>query len=249
VRAKDGKTMTRNKDLKRIIRTRMQKTGEAYTAARAQLVKVPPARQPLAPAIDRAALAGMSDAKITAKTGRTWQDWERVLDADQAATLPHRDIARLVHGKHGVDDWWAQTVTVGYERIKGLRDRGQRRGGAYEASKSRTFDVPVGTIFEAWTDEPTRRQWLDNDEVTLRSATPQKRLRLQWTDGAIVAVEFTAKSDAKCIVAVTHTKLASKAAVDQAKTYWTGRLEALAAVLAEARRAGKAQPAQALRGG
>ena len=31
--------MTQNKDLKRLVRARMKKTGEAYTAARAQIMK------------------------------------------------------------------------------------------------------------------------------------------------------------------------------------------------------------------
>ena len=31
--------MPRDKDLKRLVRTRMKKTGEAYTAARAQILK------------------------------------------------------------------------------------------------------------------------------------------------------------------------------------------------------------------
>jgi len=40
-------TMPTNKDFKRLVRARMQKTGEAYTAARAQLLSRPPA--PTAP--------------------------------------------------------------------------------------------------------------------------------------------------------------------------------------------------------
>jgi hypothetical protein len=32
-------TMPRQKDLKRLVRARMRKTGEAYTAARAQILK------------------------------------------------------------------------------------------------------------------------------------------------------------------------------------------------------------------
>jgi hypothetical protein len=34
-------TMTENKDLKRIVRARMTKTGESYTAARAHIAKTP----------------------------------------------------------------------------------------------------------------------------------------------------------------------------------------------------------------
>ncbi len=36
--------MPRNKDLKRLVRARMKKTGEAYTAARAQITRKSPAK-------------------------------------------------------------------------------------------------------------------------------------------------------------------------------------------------------------
>ena len=74
----------------------------------------------------------MTDAAIAAKTGRTWRQWVDALDADGAASMTHRDIAAMVHAKHHVGDWWAQTVTVGYERVKGLRERGQRRNGTVQ---------------------------------------------------------------------------------------------------------------------
>src|SRR5918994_2103604 len=154
-------TMPRDKDRKRIIRNRMKKTGETYTTARAHVISKPKLNQPPARAMDHAALAGISDDAIAAKTGRTWRQWMRVLDADDAAAMRHRDIAALVHQKHGISDWWAQTVTVGYERIKGLRDRGQRRDGAYEVGKTRTFSVPVNTLFDAWAENTVRRRWLD----------------------------------------------------------------------------------------
>jgi len=224
--------MPRDKDRKRIIRKRMKKTGESYTTARAHVVSKTKEKQPPARTVDHAALAGMTDKTVAAKTGRTWREWVRLLDADDAAAMPHRDIAALVHSKHGVGDWWAQTVTVGYERIKGLRDRGQRRGGAYEANKSKTFSVPVKTLFDAWADDATRRRWLDGVDATVRTATAPKGIRLQWPDGTIVVVGFTAKSDAKSVVALTHTKLRDRAASAEAKKYWTDRLDALASVFA-----------------
>ena len=225
--------MPRNKDRKRIIRSRMKKTGESYTAARVQVLSKATIKQP-ARSVDHAALAGMSDDKISAKTGRTWIEWVRVLDADNAATMPHREISTLVHGKHGVGDWWAQAVTVGYERIKGLRERGQRRSGAYETSKSRTFDVPVTALFRAWANDRTRSRWLRGVESSVRTATAPKSLRLQWPDGTIVAVSFTAKGPKKSAVALAHTKLRSKSAADEARKQWTDRLDALGSVLGEA---------------
>lgn len=224
--------MPRDKDRKRIIRNRMQKTGEAYTAARAHvLAKKKVKESPSRPA-DHAALAGKSDDKIAAKTGRTWADWVRVLDADDAAAMPHRDIAALVHGKHHVGDWWAQTVTVGYERIKGLRERGQRLDGTYEVGKSKTFNVPVKTLFQAWAEDATRRRWLDGVKSVVRTARPPKVIRLQWPDGTIVVVGFTAKGDAKSNVALAHTKLRDRDASDAARKDWTRRLDTLAALLA-----------------
>jgi hypothetical protein len=222
--------MTRQKDRKRIIRNRMKKTGESYTAARAQVLSKPNSRQPAAPAVDYAALAGMSDDKVAAKTGRTWKQWADTLDRDDASAMPHRDIAQLVHTRHGVGDWWAQTVTVGYERIKGLRDRGQRRGGGYETTKSKTYNVPVATLFRAWSDDATRRRWIGSAKATVRKATPSKSVRLQWPDGTIIAVLFTPKGS-KSAVAVTQTKLPTKAAADAAREEWAARLQALAQVV------------------
>jgi hypothetical protein len=223
--------MPRNKDQKRVIRNRMKKTGESYTAARVQILSKPTVRRPAVRSVDYATLAGMSDEKIAAKTGHTWREWVRLLDGDNAAAMPHGKIAALLHGKHRVGDWWAQTVTVGYERIKGLRERGQRRDGAYEVNKSRTFDVPVSALFHVWAADSIRERWLGGVRSTVRTATAPKSLRLQWPDGAVVVVGFTAKSPTKSVVSLAHTKLPSKAAADEARRFWTSRLEALTSLL------------------
>lgn len=238
--------MTRHKDLKRIIRDRMEKTGESYTTARLRIVsKQPPPNLPAARSVDLAALAGMSDDKIAAKTGRTWRDWVRVLDADNAASMPHRDIALLVGSKHGAAMWWAQTVTVGYERIKGLRERGQRRSGEYEVGKSKTFGVSVNTLFDAWANAATRRRWLDGVKLVVRTANRPKSMRLQWPDGTLVVVGFIAKGSAakggaKSVVSLAHTKLPTRAASDAAKKFWTNQLAALSSLLGERKSSGRA---------
>jgi hypothetical protein len=221
--------MPRNKDLKRLVRARMSKTGESYTAARVQiLAKSKPKKQPA----DYAALAGMKDAPLKQKTGCTWERWVRALDRDGAERLSHREIAALVSTKYKVGDWWTQTVTVGYERIKGLRARGQRRDGSYEASKSRTYNVPVTRLFEAWADANVRRRWLDGVTVKIRTATAPKSMRLDWSDRSIIAIGFMAKGASKSAVAVQHTKLPDKNKAEQLKRYWSERLDALGDVLA-----------------
>lgn len=222
--------MPKQKDLKRLVRTRMEKTGESYTTARAQITR---AKKPAAivPASQYAALAGMSDDALRAKTGRTWKQWVSALDAVDAWTLPHRDIARYLKDDAGLEPWWSQTVTVGYERIRGLRDVGQRRGGAYEANKSRTYAVPAARLYRALADVRNRRRWLDEDGAVVRSTRPGKTVRLEWPDGTRVELTVAAKGRAKSTVAVQHTGLSSRPRADRARRAWHDRLDALGAFL------------------
>jgi uncharacterized protein YndB with AHSA1/START domain len=214
--------MPTQKDLKRLIRSRMQKTGEAYTAARLQLLKKKE------PAADYVSTAGMSDASVKKASGRTWAEWVSLLDAARSAEKPHREIVAHVSSL-GTPDWWSQMITVGYERIRGLRERGQRRGGGYSASKSRTFPVPVARLYRAIRDDKQRRRWL-NVRATFRSGTPAKRMRMTWEDGSVVTFEFTAKGT-RSAVAVGHEKLPDKAAAEAVKKAWEERFERLAEFL------------------
>jgi uncharacterized protein YndB with AHSA1/START domain len=212
--------MPKQKDLKRLVRSRMKKTGEAYTAARLQVLQ----KSESAPS-HYADVAGMSDASVSKRTGRTWAQWVGVLDRARAAEKPHREIAEYVSSL-GTPDWWSQMVTVGYERIRGLRDRGQRRGGGYEASKSRTFHVSVGALFNAFANAQQRRRWLPV-KIAVRSATPQKRMRVTWDDDTVVVLGFTSKGTAKSTVAVGHQKLPNRSAADAMKKAWSGYFDRL----------------------
>jgi hypothetical protein len=230
--------MPANKDFKRLVRGRMQKTGESYTAARAHLLKqnpaAPAAARPSAArpaAVDYAKLAGRSDAIIKERTGCTWERWVKALDYAQAYTWTHREIAQHVHQKYTVPGWWAQAVTVGYERIKGLRAVGQRRDGSFEANKSRTFSVPLVRLYRAFHDARTRAQWLPGVDLTVRTATRGKSMRITWPDRTSVAVGFSGRGQGKSQVAVQHEKLADRAAQVRMKQYWAERLDALGQVL------------------
>jgi hypothetical protein len=215
--------MPKNKDLKRLARARMKKTGESYTSARAELVKK--SKQ------DFAERAGMSDRVVSAKTGRTWEEWVRLLDARGARSMIHRDIAAYLNEEQGVPGWWAQTVTVGYERIRGLRDVGQRRSGEYEASKSKTLRVPLPALFKAFTVARTREKWLPGAKWTVRTTVAQKSLRVTWEDGTSVEFYFVPKGRHKSQVAIQHRKLTTRAQAAKAKTYWGERLDRLATLL------------------
>ncbi len=226
--------MPTDKDFKRLVRGRMQKTGESYTTARAHLRKQEPttAVAPAPSAADYAKLAGRSDAILKENTGCTWERWVKALDRAKAHTWPHREIAKYVHEKYKIPGWWAQTVTVGYERIKGLRAVGQRRDGSFEANKSKTFPVPLARLYQAFHSARMRARWLPGVALTVRIATPEKSMRITWPDRTSVVVGFEGKGPRKSLVALQHGKLPDRAAATRVKEYWTERLGALEGMLA-----------------
>jgi hypothetical protein len=217
--------MPTNKDFKRVVRARMTKTGESYTAARAQLL-----RNTSPASTDYASLAGKSDAAIEKATGCTWERWVYALDRAKASEWPHRDIATYVQQKYKVSDWWAQSVTVGYERIKGLRVPGQRRDGSYEATKSKVIAVPVGKLYGAVSNAAVRAQWLDVP-LDVTSASKNKSMRARFPDGTPLDFGFVGKGEAKSQVALGHRKLKSPADATRMKAFWTEKLNALAELL------------------
>jgi hypothetical protein len=239
--------MPANKDFKRLVRGRMQKTGESYTAARANLLRTNAKRrqagkmadasavQPVssaAPAnLDYANLAGISDVVIKAKTGCTWERWVRALDHVEANTWPHREIARYIHEKYRTPSWWTQTVTVGYERIKGLRTIGQSRDGGFNANKSRTYGVPLPRLYRAFRDKRARAEWLPEIDLVVRTATRDKYLRITWPDGTSVDAGFLRKGPGKSQVAIAHRDFPDKAAAQRGKQFWAERLDALGSLL------------------
>ena len=224
--------MPTDKDFKRLVRGRMQKTGESYTAARAHLRKQSPTASVIKPApADYAKLAGKSDAVLKQNTGCTWERWIKALDHAKAHEWSHREIAKYVMDQYRIPGWWAQTVTVGYERIKGRRAIGQRVDGSFEASKSKTFAVPLDRLYHAFHDGRTRARWLPGVDLTVRAATRDKSMRITWPDRTSVEVWFTTRGAAKSNVALAHGKLPDRDSSARVKQFWAERFEALEELL------------------
>lgn len=225
--------MPKQKDLKRLVRARMQKTGESYTSARTQVIakRATPAPK-LAPATqDLAAIAGMSDAAVKKGTGCDWSRWVKSLDQWGAAKMSHKEIAELIHSKWKASGWWSQMVAVGYERVRGLREKGQKRSGSYTIGKSRTFPVAVEQLFAAFTP-PRLSRWLDGAKPTVRKATAPKSVRITWEDGTKVEVILLKKGETKSQAQIQHDGFLSKAAAERMRAWWTERMATLGEQLA-----------------
>lgn len=218
--------MTERKSFKREVRARMAKTGERYTTARRQLeAKRPP---------DPAPELVTSARAVEQATGRSWDAWFVALDDWGARGRPHREIARHLRDELAVGAWWAQAITAGYERSRGLRATHQRADGGYAVGVSKTVAAPVERLFAAVVDPGLRARWLTDGQLAERTVAPPRSARFDWGDGRTrVAFWFTAKGDARSTVGVEHERLADADEAAQAKAAWKARLMRLADVLAD----------------
>ena len=137
----------------------------------------------------------LSDATMAAATGTHPRDWFEVLDAHEATSWTHTEIAHWLVGHDGVDGWWAQSITVRYEQARGMRAPGQMADGTFTvgASKSipgdqqRALDRAIA-VFSAHLGAepasvnrtakyPTARWKLPGGESLLLTASPTKNTR------------------------------------------------------------------------
>jgi hypothetical protein len=216
--------MTRNKAQKRATRARMTKTGERYTAARRHVLK--PEEKLATEDLPQ------TDARLKEHTGKGWRSWLRILDDWGARERKHGEIARYLMEEQGVPGWWAQTITVGYERARGLRAKHQTLSGSFQVSVSKTFPLTAGKLFRAFAETPQRNRWLDPGTLKVRTKLEKRTIRFDYRDGSSrVVAWFDPKDRSKTTVTVQHEKLPDAGAVQEMRAMWKERLADLAGLL------------------
>jgi len=122
-----------------------------------------------------------SDEAVRKATGRGWREWEELLDGLGAEGLSHREIVALVaeHGG-GVSGWWQQSVTVGYEKLKGKRKTGETADTGVQVGVQRTLEVNPERAWELLTSAEGLRAWLG----TAARLRFEKGERYRTDDGA-----------------------------------------------------------------
>ena len=218
--------MTRQRSFKRLVRARMEKTGESYTAARASLLSADE------PGGSQAVLA-TTDERIRERTGRGWEEWFDLLDSWGAPKREHREIAKHVAAMLAIDPlaWDAQAVTKSYERARLGHEVGRRADG-FAVTASRTVAVPVERLYDAVADQAARREWLPGHDLRERTATRPRSARYDWGEnGSRVHIGFAAKDERRSTVTIEHRRLADAAEAERMKAFWRERVAALKEVL------------------
>jgi hypothetical protein len=212
--------MTTQRSFKRLVRERMEKTGESYTAARRSLLAAEHTKATAGPTLT------VSDEVIRRRTGRGWEAWFDLLDAWGAIERAHGEIARWLVSEHGIDAWSSQSVTVSYERARALRAVGERTDG-FAVTATKTVAVPVDRLYEAFVEASWRERWLPEGGLRPRAGTRPRSARFDWRDGTSrVNVGFVAKGHDKSTAALEHVRLADASEAERMKAFWRKRLSA-----------------------
>lgn len=223
--------MTEHRSFKKLVRARMAKTGESYTAARANLLAGPePGPAPV---------LVTSDDTIRRRSGRGWEEWFDLLDTEGMATRSHREIAKWVAGLLGIDPlaWPAQAVTKSYERARVGRAVGEKDDGTFTVTASKTVAVTAERLHSALVADPAR--WF-GDGLRERTTTSPRIARYDRGETRIalfVDAKTDAKGDAKATVSVEHSRLTDAADADRMKEFWRDRLADVKAIMEKQERA------------
>lgn len=203
----------------------MDKTGESYTAARATLLAAKEPKPGEQPALT------ISEEAIVNRTGRGWEHWFDLLDEWGGTEHAHPEIVKWLTAEHEVGGWNAQSITVSYERARGMRAVGENADG-FAVTASKTVAVPVERLYDAFTDSSLRRRWLPDGELSERTATRPRSARFDWGDGRTrVIVGFDAKGEDRSVASLSHERLPDAEEAQRMKAYWRERVGTLKEVL------------------
>ncbi len=236
--------MTKANKLKQRVRQRAAKTGESYSTARRQvLAESDSARSKRTAsaaetARTSAAKGAVSEAKCLEKTGHGFDYWFGVLDRFGAPAKGHTLAAKHLLNDHEVSAWYAQSITVAYERARGLRKINQLGDGGFAVSVSRTLPVARGQASDALAHKTKRQKWADDIEPsvakTLDDALTQKRLirddavsRIRYrTDEGAIEIRISDKDGGRSSITVAVSRLGDAKKVEVHRKHWRQALDA-----------------------
>lgn len=214
--------MTKQESFKQRVRARMATTGERYAAARRSLTT-------RANGDGRRTWVSepeMDDERVREATGMGWDEWCDAIDAWPGHGDGHAAVAAHVHAEYEITHWWAQGVTVGWERITGRRVPNQMSDGTFTAAKSKTVQVDADAVRAALLDADGRRDLFPGHDTELRSRPTSKAVRIAIGPGSAL-FDLAPRADGRTTITVSHERLPDQDALAEWKFFWTDWLEAL----------------------
>lgn len=167
-----------------------------------------------------------SDEAVQKATGKNWDAWFALLKKNKSEDLNHTEIARTLHDVHHLDGWWAQNITVEFERHIGRREVGQNCEGDFQTAVSKTMAGTMDEALNAWQKLVARKNSFNEvafaDEPSSSTTEKWRYWRVKLEDGSRVNININQKTSDKTQLAVNHIKLQGKEDIERWKKFWKG---------------------------
>ncbi len=194
----------------------------------------------------------IKEESVRAKTGRGREEWFSLLDAWGAMEKGHVPTAKHLEAAYDLTGWWAQTVTVEHERVRGLREVGQR-GEEFVATVRRTIRASPEAAYAALTEPDHLSRWFgqdaradlrvdgryankDGDRGEFLCLDRPKRIKYTWENpdhapGSMVEIWIDPKDELKSLIRLEHSRLKSREEFEDLKSGWSWALDSLRSYL------------------
>jgi len=189
-----------------------------------------------------------NDAGCQQATQKTLAQWFARLDELGGPARGRRELVQALHGGETLDEWWATTLVVEYERARGVHEKdGQPKG--YSICSTKTVGAPLERVFAAFGAAADLDRWLgsgtavefqdggtltngDGDRLTFTRIRAGKDLRLRWehasrAPGSQLEVLFADKGKGKTGLTLNHTRIQARRDADELRSGWSAAFEAL----------------------
>ncbi len=160
----------------------------------------------------------VSDEAVKKATGKTWDSWFALLNKAHAKQMNHSEIAHFLSTKYIKNGWWAQMVTVEYERVQGKRKINENKDG-FLVAVHKTVDLPVSKLEKVWQKVLLMPVVQKRKLMNLDSKTKRRMLHYKADVGSVV-VYFDERGKDKSRIMVESMKLPSKQSVEQNRLFW-----------------------------
>lgn len=190
-------------------------------------------------------LAGVTSEAVRDATGDDWDGWLAHLDDRDGTTMSHKERVATLADTGVESTWWRQTLAVGYEQARGLREVGETADAGFEIGVQRTMAVSADDLWsllkrrpdlwlgeiDAVSFEPGTTYETDDGIVgEMRTLAPGERLRLTWHPDRFEApstlqLTLEAKMPAKTVLRVHHERLANGEVREAMRERWRSVLD------------------------
>jgi hypothetical protein len=188
---------------------------------------------------------------VLEKTGKSIEEWIAAIRDAGLADASHKEIADWLHDTCGISYWWAQSVTVMYEKETGRRVLGQTTDTGFQVGASKTYSVSGGDLWEiaispgvsglimgdsVLMEEKSAGRSVEGIEYEVTTFEPGSHYRARWKlpgwhEHSILQMRVTPKGVSKSVITFHHEKLPGAEEREAMKNRWKSVLAEIAEIL------------------